>query len=276
MTRANSCCHEAQVRVGCRGRYCRSRRSKSANALADLRRGREGRPYPVEIRENTGLFHRPMNWPVWSSVASIRKRLIPFVAAAGGRGLPSGILAGRVPAAARRRARRLPAQRAGQLQPLLRRQCRGRSDGRPHAGAPRSPQPGDRRARARARRALGVRGRRPHAHAAPAQGHHLLRRRAVHRSRRALLVCRRLRCGRQPAGRQHHRRRPAAPGHLPGSVDRGHSSARGVRAGPPHPRQPADPAAPQARRRLPQRHDPEGLGAIDAAVRDRRGSARSC
>src|SRR6188474_2635261 len=79
MTRANSCCHEAQVRVGCRGRHCRSRRSKSANALAAPRRGREGRPYPVEIRENRGLFHRPMNWPVWSSVASIRKRLIPFV-----------------------------------------------------------------------------------------------------------------------------------------------------------------------------------------------------
>ena len=36
-------------------------------------------PYPVEIRENTGHFHRLINWPVWSSVASIRKRLIPFV-----------------------------------------------------------------------------------------------------------------------------------------------------------------------------------------------------
>ena len=77
-------------------------------------------------------------------------------------------------------------------------------------------------------------------------------------------------------GDSHHRSRPAAPGHLPRSVDRGHSSARGVRAGPPHPRQPADPAAPQARRRLPQRHDPEGLGAIDTVVRDGRGLAPSC
>ena len=276
MTRANSCCHEAQVRVGCRGRYCRSRWSKSANALADLRRGREGRPYPVEIRENTGLFHRPINWPVWSSVASIRKRLIPFVlllVAAGCRQASSpatsqpqrgGELVASLRSEPANYNRYFDASAAADLmavltqarlvrlnrvtdalEPALAERWESAADGRTHT--------------------LHLRKGITFSDGAPFTAADVLFSFAVAYEAAGSRL-----------GDSHHRRRPAAPGHLPGSVDRGHSSARGVRAGPPHPRQPADPAAPQARRRLPQRHDPEGLGAVDTVVRDGRGLAPSC
>ena len=63
-----------------------------------------------EIRENLRYFDRPMNWPVWSPVASTRKRLIPFVVL---------LLAAACRQAPRRRPTSQP-QRGGELVASLR------------------------------------------------------------------------------------------------------------------------------------------------------------
>ena len=274
MTRENSCCHECAGSRTMPGRHCRSRRSRSANGLAEPAvAAREGRPYPVEIRENTGFFDRPINWPVWSPVATTRKRLHSIAScccwprAAVRQPAPATVpsrsaAASSSPRCAASRptttATSTPAPRpiswplltqarlvrvnraTDALEPALAERWESAADGRTHT--------------------LHLRKGVTFSDGAP-----------VHLRRRAVLVRRRLRRGRAagwataspPPASGSRSPRPIRP---PWSFSLPVPFAPGLRLLdnlPILPRHKLEAA-------LPQRHDPEGLGAVDAAVGDGR------
>ena len=264
MTRENSCCHQSHVRVRSRRSGSRLCGPRQPIALADpARRARRVGPTLSEFAKDRLFFGRPTNWPVRSPVTTTPKTPDSTRDSAAGGGLPARRAGAAIPAAARRRAGRLAAQRAGQLQPLLRRQRRGRRRWPllTQARLVRVNRATDALEPALAE-TLGRVARRPDADVEAAEGRHLLRRRA--RSRPPTCCSRSPSPTTRPAASSATsitRRRPAAGGHAPRTrATVVIQFAGAVRAGHPHARQPADPAAAQARgRRFKQRHDPEGL-----------------